>query len=1003
MSITSIQDLDTRNIVRGLVANKNRPPYVKARTISHALRVCPLKDIVALTRYLIQNDHYDFYFGSTHPKTTSALFFRRSQSISIDKARLIIQTTIMEQRTDVLVLLQSVKNITYNLLSNNFAGVIDCLEEIETTHGKSKFSLRVTSYLISLQNRLSAAQSEHFPDVKLRRLHQAVFDDNTPQTLTIFFNHLLDSSDAEIDPMDFIIANFNSISNISHHDHTKKIYFKLLCSALFPTVDVEIGNDSTTADLCFSSLLDMVMYSCAIYGSDHVYNLCDGSTTADPHEIMRPSQPSQSCFEISDECIEQSVKMLQYENLDVSAYRLSNVLFPYEGVRNWRAAIDRQVLLRCQSDYPIIKTIDCSEIYPQDLKLHQLSKPPTAENIKLRTFDNSSAGVFARTFAALELIDRGQTLSEMKPSDLRLLLNQTTSLAQLLSRDELEELKSFGNVGENLVISFLALVMLHDRLGDQDTAFDLRSTFEDVLTQQFRGDFTEFLKWLNQRTPALCHRIAQVCDIDFLERLYHLMDTFDDVIEAREKICRWMADTFDDDSYRQFADRLSLDARIRRIRGEIDDSRIYVDQIRFRQHVTRHIAQLFRKHQRGYIPSSTMTTGAVSGQERPDKETIIKVNFGGPHYFWVDRACDDAFGAFCLDPIFGVNSYLSRRIRHGTLRGFLIAPVKKILDAKRYERLWEDPDIARDLNKWFAQLGDTIAFLRDEYFHFRSADKPKGAFDPNPIGNEERIRVRRDYYKRIDEFCATGFTHTEISLTLYDHCWNVIQTDLLRIANDVPNLFRSRLRAGLPRLPYSDASLVVLHRQMLSELDQTLEGLFSQLAGWFTEPEISSLTVSVRDISDAVVVEMREYYPEFSSAVHHQGEFEARLTGNIYQNIYDILKIFVENIVVHGDASKPVTIDSIFVKGERHDHICIEIKSSLRDGQVADDVHTSIRKALAPESALKAMVREGMSGLGKVLAIVQTAETSPGTLEWKIEEREISFFVSLPMVVVALE
>ena len=111
-------------------------------------------------------------------------------------------------------------------------------------------------------------------------------------------------------------------------------------------------------------------------------------------------------------------------------------------------------------------------------------------------------------------------------------------------------------------------------------------------------------------------------------------------------------------------------------------------------------------------------------------------------------------------PIFGVNSYLSRRIRHGTLRGFLIAPVKKILDAEKYERLWEDPDIARDLNKWFAQLDDTIAFLRDEYFHFRSADKPKGAFDPNPIGNEERIRVRRDYYKRIDEFlCYWLHTH----------------------------------------------------------------------------------------------------------------------------------------------------------------------------------------------------------------------------------------------------
>ena len=430
MHITNIQDLETRNIVRGLVANKTRPSYVKARTISHALRVCPLRDVASLTRYLIHNDHYDFYFGSMRPKTPSALFFRRGQSISVDKARLIIHTILVEQRTDVLDLLQSVKNITDHLLSNNFLDVIDCLEKIENTYGKSKFSLRIISYLISLQNRLSNDHAEHFPDVKLRALHQAVFDDNTPQTLTIFFNHLLDASDAEIDPMDFVIENFNSISNISHNDYTKKIHFKLICSALFPTIDVEIGNDSTTAELCFSSLLDMVLYCCAIYGSAYVYNLCENSANTDGHADKPHSQLSQPCFEISEECIEQSVRMLQHENLEVSAYRLSNVLFPFEGVRNWRTAIDRQVLTRCQSDYSNITTIDCSDIYPQHLKLHHLSKPASVEAVRLRTFDNSCAGVFARTFAALELIDRGQALSDMKPSDLRLLLNQTTSLAR---------------------------------------------------------------------------------------------------------------------------------------------------------------------------------------------------------------------------------------------------------------------------------------------------------------------------------------------------------------------------------------------------------------------------------------------------------------------------------------------------------------------------------------------------------------------------------------------
>ena len=350
-----------------------------------------------------------------------------------------------------------------------------------------------------------------------------------------------------------------------------------------------------------------------------------------------------------------------------------------------------------------------------------------------------------------------------------------------------------------------------------------------------------------------------------------------------------------------------------------------------------------------------------------------------------------------------MNSYLSRRIRHGTLRGFLIAPIRKILDADKYKLLWDDPAVAKDLDKWFSHLGDTIAFLRDEYFHFRSPDKLKGAFDPNPIGNEEKIRVRREYYRRIDELFVTGFPHAELSLTLYDHCWNIIQTDLLRIANELRKVFRNRIRARLPSLPPSDASLFLAHRQLVAELDQTMEGLFSQLSAWFTEPDISSLSVSVRDINDAVVVEMREYYPEFESAIRYQGEVDSKLTGNTYQNIYDILKILVENVVVHGDSQKAITIESIFVKGEPIDQICLEVKSSLREDQSEEGVHSSIEEAFAPELALKAMVREGMSGLGKVLAIVQTAEASPGSLEWRIRDKEISFLVSLPMVIVTLE
>ena len=646
MLITEIQDIDTRNIVRGLVANKTKENSVKVRTINHALRVCPLKDIAQVTRYLIHNEYYDLYFRSIRPTTTAELFWRRSQSISIDKARIIIQAVILENKNDVSGMLHSIRIISDSLLSNKFVQVLDQLRELEAAYGKSRFSLRVISYLMSLRNGLNHEHVEQFPDAQLQEICDDLFDDDAPANFTIFFNHLLDAFDPEISPMDFIIENFNTISNVPQNDPAKKIYFTLFCSALFPNIDIEIDNDSTTADICFSSLIDMVMYCCATHGSDYVQSLCETHANSNAHQIAQSPQAKQQLLDITDERIEQSIQLLQHECLDVSAYRLTSVLYPCDGVRKWKTAIDKQIIFRCQGVSSRIKAADCSDIYPERLKLSHLSKPPKTEKIRLRAFDNACAGVFSRTFAALELIDRGQALTDMKPTELRLLLNQTTSLAELLSVQELRKLKSFGNSGENLVISFLALVMLHDRLGDQDTAFDLRSTFEDVLTQQFHGDFTKFLHWLNQRTPALCHRIAQVCDIDFLERLYHIMDTFDDVIAAREQICRWMGETFDNDTYLQFADRLSLDARIRLIRGEIDDSRIYVDQTRFRQYVTRHLTPLFRKHQRGYVPSGVREKSSTVVHERADKDTIIKANFGGPRHFWLDKACDEAFNVF---------------------------------------------------------------------------------------------------------------------------------------------------------------------------------------------------------------------------------------------------------------------------------------------------------------------------------------------------------------------
>ena len=420
MQISEISNLETRNIIRGLSANKDNP--VKVRTIRHALRVCPLKDLGQLTQYLIQHNFYELYFKSLRPKTNYELFWRRGQPITIDRAKEIIRAVIYENASDALAISQFVDHISEKLLSKDYKNVVDELTKLEIAYGKSKFSLRVISYLMSLQDRLSLEEIDQFPLSQLREVCDDLFNEDTPVKMTIFFNHLLDAFDVEIDPMQSIIETFKAIPNISQNEAERKIYFTLFCSALFPSIDLEFGEDSTTSEICFSSITDMVVHFRATSGAKELSQCIDrddhGKTRVDRRceTTLRP-------FDILDKRFEDGIVQAKYEALDIAAYRLSNVLFPCDGINGWKSAIDRKILSRCQDFASIIKSIKYSDIYSKDLKLKHLSEAPTGVRIALRDYDNNSGGIFSRTFAALELMDRGQRLTDMKAEEIRLLLN----------------------------------------------------------------------------------------------------------------------------------------------------------------------------------------------------------------------------------------------------------------------------------------------------------------------------------------------------------------------------------------------------------------------------------------------------------------------------------------------------------------------------------------------------------------------------------------------------
>ena len=194
--------------------------------------------------------------------------------------------------------------------------------------------------------------------------------------------------------------------------------------------------------------------------------------------------------------------------------------------------------------------------------------------------------------------------------------SETVGLSRLLDKAELMELRECSERDDADVIVFLAMVMLNDREPNEDIAFEMRMAFQKVVIQYHNSDIIRFLDWLHKRTASLCPVVVELCDITFLEKLYLINSTYEKVLSVRQDICRWTASTFGWKEYESIADRLALDSKVRRIREGIDETRIFVDVIRYKQWALDTLAPTLRKFER--VVSVTSVTLAEESEKNGD-------------------------------------------------------------------------------------------------------------------------------------------------------------------------------------------------------------------------------------------------------------------------------------------------------------------------------------------------------------------------------------------------
>ena len=263
---------------------------------------------------------------------------------------------------------------------------------------------------------------------------------------------------------------------------------------------------------------------------------------------------------------------------DFTFYRWSLAWVEYKTISRFRNAIDPLYFDSTAKDHITnARGIEFSKVYFASVKtLEFIVTPPTSLQINLQAYDNNSAGAFLRTLAFVHLL-RSQIRCSITADQLLSLLNWTRDIARVATVEDLKDF--FGPAQEDCLTAYLANALIADCSNRDMDKHRLRRALQDLVIQRFNRDIIEFAHFLAKNSKHVANHLFETCTEAFLVQLFLLLTTPEMVFETRARLLDWYAEVFDEPSAKERAKTLRLDQRLRMVRGEIDDTRIYVDSI----------------------------------------------------------------------------------------------------------------------------------------------------------------------------------------------------------------------------------------------------------------------------------------------------------------------------------------------------------------------------------------------------------------------------------------
>gem|GEM_PF-6725051 len=450
----------------------------------------------------------------------------------------------------------------------------------------------------------------------------------------------------------------------------------------------------------------------------------------------------------------------------------------------------------------------------------------------------------------------------------------------------------------------------------------LRRALQNVVRERFNGDIVALLEHLYTERNHVSGHFYNIFSEAFLTELYDLFDKTDDVTNAHARILEWWGEKADDEDAKFLARSHRLALRLRKVRGAIEETRIYVDPLRFV----------------GWIQenkSSELRALALDADQMlSDIDRVVnlkdQVQLALDPLARLASLLDDCFKEFCNNKQYGVTSFIGRRVRHGTLHGHLVVELKPEIDAIVDEFQYSAPSFSLFLRRWFERFDAAVLTMAAERIHVHHPKERSRGLIVASIDDADKARLSGVMLGELAKSLAGSQPVSQVAARIHDYCWLLFESDLKRTRSAVEDLKRDfvvRVEDHLCERADLDRKL----GDRIRLINTTMQQKFEVVRSWFTRPTNQSPSASIGLLFDAVRDEVEHRFPNFRPKVVVTGEPDVDLIGHRFHFFYDALYILVGNAAQHGKGDGTLSIDvSTIVDDQNGIAVSVAVQSDLR-------------------------------------------------------------------------